>query len=87
MPIRFPLGKHNPHQKSLHPSRRMVWKKLRHGVAVNFLSPRKKTQQSLTNKHVPIKFYKISKNKSVCILLLQNKGVSLQWNSNQQNNH
>ena len=65
MPIRFPLGKHSPHQKSLHPSRRMAWKKLRHGEAVNFLSPRKKTRQSLTNKHVPIKFYKISKNNSV----------------------
>ena len=80
MPIRYPLGKHSPHQKSLHPSRRMAWKKLRHGVAVNFPSPRKKTEQSLTNKHVPIKFYKISKNISVFILLLQNKGVSLQRN-------
>jgi hypothetical protein len=31
------------HQKnSLHPSRRMAWKKLRHGVAVSFLTPRKK---------------------------------------------
>ena len=71
----------------LHPSRRMAWKILRHGVAVNFLSPRKKTQQSLTNKYVPIKFYKISKNNSVFILLLQNKGVSLQRNSKQQNNN
>ena len=86
MPIRFPLGKHIPHQKSLHPSRRMAWKKLRHGEAVNFLSPRKKTQQSLTNKHVPIKFYKISENISIFILLLQNKGVSLQCYSGQQNN-
>ena len=69
---------HCQHKKSLHPSRRMAWKILRHGVAVNFLSPRKKTQQSLRNKHVPINFYKISKNNSVFILLLQNKGVSLQ---------
>ena len=31
------------HQKnSSHPSRRMAWKILRHGVAVFFLSPRKK---------------------------------------------
>ena len=80
MPIRCPLGKHSTHQKSLHPSRRMAWKKLRHGVAVNFPSPRKKKQQSLTNKHVPIKFYKIIKNNSIFILLLQNKGVTLQCN-------
>ena len=69
------------------PYKRIAWKKLRHGVAVNFLSPRKKTRQSLTNKHVPIKFYKISKNNSVFILLLQNKALSLQRNSNQQNNN
>ena len=64
-------------KKSLHPSRRMAWEILRHGVAVFFLSPRKKTQQSLTNRYVPIKFYKISKNISVFILLLQNKAISL----------
>ena len=62
----------------------MAWKKLRHGVAVNFPSPRKKTRQSLTNENVPIKFYKIGKNNSIFILFLQNKGVSLQRNSKQQ---
>ena len=36
-----------------------------------------KTRQSWTNKHVPIKFYKISKYNSIFILLIQNKGVSL----------
>ena len=71
----------------LHPNRRMAWKILQHGVAVNFLSPRKKTQQSLRNKHVPINFYKISKNNSVFILLLQNKVIPLQRNSKQNNNH
>ena len=60
MPIRYPLGKHNPHQKSLHPSVRMAWKKLRHGVAVNFPSPRKK------NKAIPDK--QVRSNK-----ILQNK--------------
>ena len=81
MPIRCPLGKHSPHQKSLHPSRRMAWKKLRHGVARNFPSPRKKTRHSPPNPPVPINFYKISKNISVFILLLQNKALSLQRNS------
>ena len=45
----------------LHLSRRMAWKKLRHGVAVNFPSPRKYIERFLTNKCVPIYFYKISK--------------------------
>ena len=71
----------------LHPSWCMAWKKLRHGVAVNFPSPHKKTRQSLTNKHVPIKFYKISKNNYIFILFKQNKAISLQRNSKQQNNH
>ena len=70
-------------KKSLHPSRRMAREKLRHGVAVNFLSPRKKIWQSLTNKCVPIKFYKISKNNSVFILLIQNKDITLHRNSKQ----
>ena len=78
---------HCQHKISLHLSRRMAWKNLRHGEAVNFLSPRKKTQQSWTNKHVPIKFYKISENNSVFILLLQNKAISLQRYSGQQNNN
>ena len=82
-----PFITHCQHKNSLHPYRRMAWKILRHGEAVFFLSPRKKTRQSLTNKHVPIKFYKISKNNSVFILLLQNKGVSLQCCSGQQNNN
>jgi hypothetical protein len=69
-----PLGKHSPHQKSLHPSRRMAWKKLRHGVAVNFLTPRKKTRQSLTNKYVPVKFYKISKNN-----WFRNRAIGKRW--------
>ena len=39
------------HQKnSLHPSRRMAWKNLRHGVAVNFLSPRKKNTAVLNKQ-------------------------------------
>ncbi|MBQ2457442.1 MAG: hypothetical protein II275_04730 [Bacteroidaceae bacterium] len=76
------------HQKnSLHPSRRMAWKNLRHGVAVFFLSARKKTRHSSPNLPIPINFYKISENNSVFILLLQNKALSLQRNSNQQNNH
>ena len=74
-------------QKSLHPSRRMTWKKLRHGVAVFFLSPRKKTQHSSPNHPIPINFYKISKNNSVFILLLQNKVIPLQCYSGQQNNN
>ena len=66
------------HQKnSLHPYRRMAWKNLRHGVAVFFLSPRKKTKHSSPNHPVPINFYKISENNSVFILLLQNKVISL----------
>ena len=49
------------HQKnSLHPSRRMAWEILRHGEAVNFLSPRKK------NKAIPDK--QVRSNK-----ILQNK--------------
>ena len=55
-----PFITHCLHKKSLHPYRRMAWKILRHGVAVNFLSPHKYIEQSLTNKCVPIKFYKIS---------------------------
>ena len=74
MPIHCPLGKHSPHQKSLHPSRRMAWKKLRHGVAVNILTLRKKTRQSLTNKYVPIKFYKISKNN-----WFRNRAIGKRW--------
>ena len=83
-----PLGKHNSHQKSLHPYRRMAWKILRHGEAVNFPSPHKKTRQSLTNKHVPIKFYKISKNNSflfcnykiklyLCSVIPDNKTITI----------
>ena len=60
MPIRSPLGKHSPHQKSLHPSRRMAWKKLRHGVAVNFLSPRKKNTAVLDKQ---VRSNKILQNK------------------------
>ena len=58
----------------------MAWQEI-------FLRHAKKTQQSLKNEYVPIKFYKISKNNSVFILLLQNKAISLQRNSNQQNNN
>ena len=67
-------------KKSLHPSSRMAWKNFRHGEAGNFPSPHKKTRHSSPNPSVPIKFYKISKNISVFILLLQNKALSLQWN-------
>ena len=45
----------------LHPSWRMAWKKLRHGVAEKFFSPRKKIRHSLPNPLVPIKFYKYAK--------------------------
>ena len=71
------------HKNSLHPSRRMAWEILRHGVAVFFLSPRKKTRHSSPNPTIPIKFYKISKNISIFILLLQNKALSLQRCSGQ----
>ena len=70
-------------KNSLHPSRRMAWENLRHGVAVFFLSPRKKTRHSSPNPTIPIKFYKISKNISIFILLLQNKALSLQRCSGQ----
>ena len=53
------FSKRNP-KFLLHPSRRMAWENLRHGVVENFLSPRKNIGYSLTNKDVPIKFYKIS---------------------------
>ena len=69
------------------PSWCMAWKKLRHGIAENFSSPRKKIWYSSPNPPFPIKFYKISKNNSIFILLIQNKGVSLQRNSKQQNNN
>ena len=82
-----PLITHCRSNFLLHPSRRMAWKILRHGVDVNFPSPRKKTRHSPPNLPVPIKFYKISKNISVFILLLQNKAIALQRNSNQQNNN
>ena len=67
-------------KNSLHPSRRMAWKILRHGVAGNFPSPRKKTRHSSPNPPVPIKFYKISENNSIFILFIQNKALSLQRN-------
>ena len=68
----------------LHPSWCMAWKKLRHGVAEKFSSPRKKIRYSSPNQLVPIKFYKISKDNSIFILLLQNKAISLQRNSTKQ---
>ena len=82
-----PLITHCQHKNSLHPSRRMAWEILRHGVARNFPSPRKKTRHSSPNLPVPIIFYKISKNKSVFILFSQNKALSLQCCSGQQNNN
>ena len=55
------------------PYRRMAWKKLRHGVAVKISSPRKKIWHSSPNPSIPIKFYKISKNNSIFILLYKIK--------------
>ena len=68
----------------LHPSWRMAWKKLRHGVAEKFSSPRKKIWHLSPNPPFPIKFYKISKNNSIFILLIQNNAISLQRNSTKQ---
>ena len=58
-------------KKSLHPSRRMAWKKIQHGVAEKFSSPRKKIRHSSPNPLVLIIFYKISKN--ISILFCYNK--------------
>ena len=69
-------------QKSLHPFKHKAWKKLRHGVAVNFLSLRKYIEQSLTNKCFPIKFYKISKKLTAIGLshkLWFNKSIMSSW--------
>ena len=71
----------------LHPSWCVAWKKLRDGVAEKFSSPRKKIWHLSPNLPFPIKFYKISKNNSIFILLEQNNAISLQRNSKQQNNH
>ena len=53
----------------------------RHGVAVNFISPRQKLGISATKRHNSNKILQKLKNISVFILLLQNKGVTLQRNS------
>ena len=45
----------------LHPSWCMAWKKLRHGVAEKFSSPRKKIWHLSPNPPFPIKFYKYAK--------------------------
>ena len=73
------------HQKnSLHPSRRMAWKNLRHGVAVFFLSGCRSQTPYRTKARGYKKILQISENKLVFILLLQNKALSLWRNSNQQ---
>ena len=72
------------HKKSLHPSRRMAWKILRHGVAVFFPSGCRSQTPYRTKRHEYKKILQISENNSVFILLLQNKALSLWRNSNQQ---
>jgi hypothetical protein len=59
----------------------------RHGVAVNFISPRQKLGIPATKRHNSNKILQKLKNNPIFILLLQNKGVTLQRNSKQQNNH
>ena len=73
----LPTGKHNSHQKSLHPSRRMAWKILRHGVAVFFPSGCRSQTPYSTKAREYKKILQISENNSVFILLLQNKALSL----------
>ena len=76
------------HQKnSSHPSRRMAWKILRHGVAVFFLSGCRSQTPYSTKASEYKKILQISENNSVFILLLQNKALSLQCYSGQQNNN
>ena len=58
----------------LHPSWCMAWKKLRHGVAENFSSPRKKIRHSSPNPFVPIKFYKYEK---IILFLFCNNKIKL----------
>ena len=76
---------HCQHKISLHLSRRMAWKNLRHGEAVNFLSPRKNIEQSLTSKCVLIKFYKISKDTKQP-LAVSHWPLAKQRNTNQKQN-
>ena len=59
----------------------------RHGVAVNFSSPRQKLGIPPIKRHNSNKILQKLKNIPIFILLLQNKGVTLQRNSKQQNNH
>ena len=56
----------------------------RHGVAVNFLSPRQKLGIPAIKRHNSNKILQKLKNIPIFILLLQNKGVTLQRNSKQQ---
>ena len=59
----------------------------RHGVAVNFLSPRQKLGIPAIKRHNANKILQKLKNNPIFILLLQNKGVTLQCCSGQQNNN
>ena len=56
----------------------------RHGVAVNFLSPRQKLGLPATKPHNSNKILQKLKNNPIFILLLQNNCVTLQRNSKQQ---
>ena len=59
----------------------------RHGVEVNFSSPRQKLGIPAIKPHDFNKILQKLKNNPIFILLVQNKGVTLQRNSKQQNNH
>ena len=52
----------------------------RHGVAVNFSSPRQKLGIPAIKRHNSNKILQKLKNNPIFILLLQNKGVTLQRN-------
>ena len=82
-----PLITHCQHKNSLHPSRRMAWEILRHGEAVFFPSGcRSQTPYSKKASEYK-KILQISENNSVFILYIQNKAISLQCCSGQQNNN
>ena len=76
------------------PYKRIAWKKLRHGVAEKFSSPRKKIRHSSPNPLVLIIFYKISKNKNISLqrnstkqpLAVSHWPLAKQRNTNQKQN-
>ena len=74
-------------KKSLHPSRRMAWEILRHGVAVFSPSGCRSQTPYHTKRYEYKKILQISENNSVFILYIQNKAISLQCCSGQHNNN